>query len=314
MKNLLACCAALAALSLPAAISLDATGHVYTDKETPFARGGAPGASWTLTDWRGNPVGESGTWRADGTTPLPKLPTGYYHLKSGADDATFAVVPVPESRTFDHNSFYGIDSAQSWVSRKGSFVCPWNGGDTYRTVSDLLWRSGLPHVRDRLSWSEVNRQPDSLDYSYYMYNADLLRARGILVSGMFHDCPPWAGKLTKLPSDLRPPRSATAWATGSSGTSRTSASPRSRCGTTPPRSRPPISASRPAAPAPSCCRARSASAPTAPTPAPSSTTTPASSATCSTTTPTTRPPAIHGNSPRSARSWSVTASATERSG
>ena len=78
MKNLLACCAAFAALSLPAAISLDATGHVYTDKETPFARGGAPGASWTLTDWRGNPVGESGTWRADGTTPLPKLPTGYY--------------------------------------------------------------------------------------------------------------------------------------------------------------------------------------------------------------------------------------------
>ena len=32
MKNLLACCAAFAALSLPAAISLDATGHVYTDK------------------------------------------------------------------------------------------------------------------------------------------------------------------------------------------------------------------------------------------------------------------------------------------
>jgi len=202
MKNLLVCCAALSAISLPAAISLDAVGHVYTDKETPFARGGAPRTSWTLTDWRGRPVGESGTWNADGTSPLPTLPTGYYHLKSGADDATFAVVPVPESRTFDHDSFYGIDSAQSWVSRKGSFLCPWNGGDTYRTVSDLLWRTGLPHVRDRLRWSEVNKEPDSLDYSYYMYNADMLRARGILVSGMFHDAPEWAGKLTKLPADL----------------------------------------------------------------------------------------------------------------
>ena len=60
MKNLLACCAALAALSLPAAISLDATGHVYTDKETPSARGGAPGASWTLTDWRGRAVDRCG--------------------------------------------------------------------------------------------------------------------------------------------------------------------------------------------------------------------------------------------------------------
>ena len=202
MKTTLACCAALAALSLPASISLDAPGHVYTDKETPSARNGAPGASWTITDWRGRPVGESGAFDAAGTTALPQLPTGYYHLKSGADDATFAVVPVPESRVFDHDSFYGIDSAQSWVSRRGGFICPWNGGDTYRTVSDLLWRTGLPHVRERLSWSEVNPRPGSLDYTYYMYNADMLRARGILVSGMFHDAPKWAGKLIKIPSDL----------------------------------------------------------------------------------------------------------------
>ena len=214
MKTTLTCCAALAALSLPAAFSLDAPGHVYTDKETPTARGGAPGASWTITDWRGRavdgggPLGEralpggSGVWEKDGTAKLPQLPTGYYHLKSGNEDATFAVVPMPESRVFDHNSFYGIDSAQSWVSRRGSFVCPWNGGDTYRTVSDLLWRSGLPHVRERLNWGEVNPRPGTLDYKYYMYNADMLRARGILVSGMFHDCPTWAGKLKKLPSDL----------------------------------------------------------------------------------------------------------------
>ena len=105
----------VAATSLWAAVSLDAAGHVYTDKETPSARGGIPGATWTITDWRGRPVGEPGTWRADGTVALPQLPTGYYHLKSGQEDATFAVVPVPESRVFDHGSFYGIDSAQSWV-------------------------------------------------------------------------------------------------------------------------------------------------------------------------------------------------------
>jgi len=201
-KELVAVCAVLAAISLPAAISLDAVGHVYTDKETPTARGGVPGGAWVLTDWRGRPMGEPGMWRADGTAALPLLPTGYYHLTSGKEDATFAVVPVPEGRTFDHNSFYGIDSAQSWVSLKGSFLCPWNGGDTFRTVSDLLWRAGLPHVHDRLRWGEVNPCPGSFDYRHYMYNADLLRARGILVSGMFHDCPPWAGRLTKLPSNL----------------------------------------------------------------------------------------------------------------
>ena len=212
-KYLFACGAVLAALPICAAITLDAPGHVYTDKETTVARGGVANTPWTITDWRGRTLSEgrdrarpsrlaSGVWEADGTAVLPKLPTGYYHLKSGNEDVTFAVVPAPESRVFDHDSFYGIDSAQSWVSRRGNFLCPWNGGDTYRTVSDLLRLSGLPHVRERLSWGEVNPKPGSFDYKYYMYNANLLKDRGILVSGMFHDAPKWAGKLTKLPSDL----------------------------------------------------------------------------------------------------------------
>ena len=117
----------MAATSLPAALSLDATGHVYTDKETPSAHGGVPGASWTLTDWRGRPVDGSGTFGADGTAALPKLPTGYYHLKSGDADATFAVVPVPESRAFDHSSFYGIDEENGVPAEFSVMPNPNNG-------------------------------------------------------------------------------------------------------------------------------------------------------------------------------------------
>ena len=69
-------------------------------------------------------------------------------------------------------------------------------------MSDLIWRMGMPHVRERLSWTGVNPQPDKLDFDNYMYNGDLLRERGILISGLVHDCPPWAAKLQKLPSDL----------------------------------------------------------------------------------------------------------------
>ena len=58
MKKLLVISTVLTVISLPAAISLDAVGHVYTDKDTPSEHGGTPGASWTLTDWRGHPVGE----------------------------------------------------------------------------------------------------------------------------------------------------------------------------------------------------------------------------------------------------------------
>jgi len=202
MKGCLFFYAAVTALMLPASIVFNAPGHVYTDMETPTACGGVPGTTYRLSDWRGRPVGISAVWDADGSAILPKLPTGYYHLNSGDMDVTFAVVPEPQRRAFDHDSFYGIDSAQSWISRKGTFVCPWNGGDTYRTVSDLLWRSGLPHVRERMRWGEVNPRPDSIDYGCYMHNADLLHARGMLISGMFHDAPQWAGVLKKLPSDL----------------------------------------------------------------------------------------------------------------
>jgi hypothetical protein len=195
-------CIVLAALSLPAAILLDAPGHVSIENGKVIARGGVPGVAYEIVDWRGRSAGASGTWGSDGTAVLPRLPAGYYHIRSGQDSATLAVVPPPETRSFDHASFYATDSAQSWISRKGRFYCPWNGGDTFLTVSDLLRLCGIPNVRERLSWSEVNPRQGVFNCAHYMYNADLLRARGILVSGMFHDSPKWAGRIKKLPSDL----------------------------------------------------------------------------------------------------------------
>lgn len=184
-----------------AKLALDAPGHVYTDRERVTALGGTAGAAWTLTDWRGRALA-SGTFSPDGRAALGKRPVGYYHLKGAGADATFAVVPVPEGRVRTDASFYGVDSAQSWVSRPGSFECPWYGGDSYRLVSDLLWRTGLSHVRERLRAAEVNPRPGVYDYSYYMYNADMLRARGIHVSGMFHDVPTYMDRIQKLPRDL----------------------------------------------------------------------------------------------------------------
>lgn len=188
----------------PGRILLDAPGHVCVEGDHPVARGATPGEPLSITDWRGRPVGAPFTCREDGSAVLPALPTGYYHLKSGADETTFAVVPDPAERVLDHASFYGVDSAQSWVSKKGAFLCPWNGGDTFRTVSDLIRLAGVPHVRERLRWRDVNPEPGAFAYigSDYMRNADLLHERGMLVSGMFHDAPPWAGVRKRLPCDL----------------------------------------------------------------------------------------------------------------
>lgn len=188
----------------PGRILLDAPGHVYVEGDHPIARGATPGEPLSITDWRGRPVEASVERRGDGTAVLPSLPIGYYHLRNGANATTFAVVPDPSSRIMDHASFYGVDSAQSWVSTKGSFLCPWNGGDTFRTVSDLIRLAGMPHVRERLRWRDVNPAPESFAYvgSDYMRNADLLHEREMLVSGMFHDAPKWAGVRKRLPTDL----------------------------------------------------------------------------------------------------------------
>jgi hypothetical protein len=215
--------AGLATTMASAAVVLDAPGHATAEGAAVKARGGEPGAAWTLIDWRGRQTGVVGVFGEDGTAELPPLPAGYYRLQGESQItnlksqvfvplATLAVVTLPSLVTRHSSlvtdepasagSFYGIDSALSWVSRPGSFECPWNGGDTFRTVGDLIALAGLPHVRERLSWSGVNPEPGVVDYGDYMRNADLLHERGILVSGMFHDAPEWAGRIRRLPSDL----------------------------------------------------------------------------------------------------------------
>ena len=195
MKNQCLCLALVVAgaSAVSAGVSLDAPGHVYVEGSTLTVSNAPADSVWTLTDWQGRELSKK---------ILSCLSVGYYHLRCGDEDVTFAVVPKPEKRTFDKNSFYGVDSAQSWVSRKGRFLCPWYGGDTFRLVSDLIALAGIPHVRDRLSWAEVNKNPSEYNFGHYLYNADLLHERKIGISGMFHDTATYVKKMQKLPSDL----------------------------------------------------------------------------------------------------------------
>ena len=62
---------------------MDAPGHVAVEGATVTARGGEPGAAWTLADWRGRPTGVSGVFDEDGAVVLPPLPTGYYRMMDG---------------------------------------------------------------------------------------------------------------------------------------------------------------------------------------------------------------------------------------
>ena len=205
---------ALCALIVPAvghaSVVLDAPGHVAPEGAAVVARGGEPGAAWRLEDWRGREVeGAVGSFDERGEATLPPLKAGYYRMVYGADDskrttaslATLAVVsPLV---TGDPGSSFAADTAIAWISRPGAFLCPWNGGDTERTVADLVRLCGFRHVRDRLKWGNVQPSPDApLDFSHNLATATLFRERGVAVSGMFHDAPGWTHSTAALPGDL----------------------------------------------------------------------------------------------------------------
>lgn len=133
---------------------------------------------------------------------------GYYRLRVACADgtpaeATFAVVPDPHLRLRNRASSFGVDAAFNWCASRGSFDCPWNDGDTFRTTADLLALSGITHVRDRLSWSGTQpKAGNAPDFSLYLERVRMLRSRGLMVTDVFHDAPAFARPEKGLPRDL----------------------------------------------------------------------------------------------------------------
>lgn len=149
-----------------------------------------------------------GDWAAGERLTFKSPGMGYWRLRvaceeGGPAEATFAVVPDPHARPRGRTSPFGVDAAFSWCASRGSFDCPWNGGDTFRTTADLLALSGVTHVRERLSWSETQPKAGAApDFSLYLERARMLRARGLTVTDVFHDAPAFARPEKGLPRDL----------------------------------------------------------------------------------------------------------------
>ncbi|MBO4526248.1 MAG: hypothetical protein J5743_01380, partial [Victivallales bacterium] len=196
---------------LDPAIVTDTPGNVFFQGDKPVLQmtTAVKGLTYTLLDWHGKTL-QSGDWPQDGTETLslPALPNGYYIVNTtNADGKTvpsfnFTVIPHPSTRKYPHDSFFAVDSAQSWLAARGKFDCRWYDGDTYRLVSDLIAWAGFPHVRERLTWGTVNSKRDEFKYGVFMENADLLKERNVLISGMFHDAPGWTDNPQGIPRDL----------------------------------------------------------------------------------------------------------------
>ncbi len=221
MKRLRILCGILCALcvELPASagIVLDAPGHVVVEGEMATARGGEPGAAFTIVDWLGRAVdGAGGVFGNDGAAALPPLPAGYYRIvaaDAGGDSkrttASLAVVAAPRNsgsarfKIAHESGFFAADTGPIWPTARGeAFLCPWNGGDAQRTLADLIRLCGICHVRDRLSPGAVMQKPDAFTGSYFLRNAELFAERGVCVCDAYSDAPAWTALRKKMPTDL----------------------------------------------------------------------------------------------------------------
>ena len=137
-----------------------------------------------------------------GRGEVGRLSAGYYRLACDGVSVPFAVVPDSKKRIRTADSFVAVDAALSWCWRPSEIDCPWYGGQSYRLGQELLARCGVAHVRERMSWSEVEPMRGSRSWGRYLENVRALRSRGMRVTGVFHDAPKWTQLIRRLPSDL----------------------------------------------------------------------------------------------------------------
>ena len=193
---------AVAAFETVVAVTAAAPGAVFRQGEELKFRIQAPGNDWILRNWRDEVI-RRGKRSSDSLT-LEALPNGYYKLElpGGIGVRTFAVVPDSDGRGRNHNQYFALDSAQSWLARPDANN-PREPANPYEIVSEVARRSGVQMVRERLHWGEVEEKTGQFNWRQYKTNAELLSQRGIQVLGMYHYAPEWAkGKTGKLPVDL----------------------------------------------------------------------------------------------------------------
>ncbi len=189
-------------------------GNVFTTERPPVflvgKDGGGADFTYEVKDWR-NAVIAQGVWKSATSSrlELKGLPLGHHTLevKTGTAAAAlsipFGIVQDPERRTISTDGYFAMDSAQSWLARRRADAAP-QPQDGFTVVSDYARLAGLPMVRERMSWGQVESVKGTVVWGDYMRNAELLSAHGVQVLGMFHDAPIWAkgDPKDKLPSDL----------------------------------------------------------------------------------------------------------------
>ncbi|MDO4583706.1 MAG: glycosyl hydrolase [Planctomycetia bacterium] len=138
------------------------------------------------------------------------LPQGFYEICLETGER-FGLVSLPGWRYGEggvpRDSFFAIDGAISGlVSKKGN---------RRETLFQIARRCGLTMVRDRLIWSSIEPEEGNWKWNGRWENYEACRqmcqAHDLEVLEMWHDAPPWTGKVLRYPRDMR--KLASSWKT-----------------------------------------------------------------------------------------------------
>ncbi|MGC3990980.1 MAG: hypothetical protein QM796_15135 [Chthoniobacteraceae bacterium] len=188
--------------------------NVFTDPSAvsfTLADGGTTQAyQWQATDWQGTTVASGDCAATDsGKITLPALPLGFYRLiatVSGTQVAktSFALVIDPGTRSTSPDCPYNLDSAQTSVLSVTRKFNPYQPGNDYEVLSNLVKLAGVPMSRERLSWPATNPSPGVFQFKGYDDTINNLATRGVKLCDMFTFAPKWSnGDLQSLPRDLQ---------------------------------------------------------------------------------------------------------------
>lgn len=137
-----------------------------------------------------------------------ELPRGYYQVAWYLEDAddharsgwfSAGVVPDPTESVATEGSPVALDAGFGWFyGRRGSQIV--------RLGAEVLKRSGVRHVRERLAPQEVSTAPDALDLGHYREALEAQHAAGADILEVMHSWPDWVrgqtGSIKGPPVDL----------------------------------------------------------------------------------------------------------------
>ena len=167
---------------------------------------------YRLMDYRGN-ILRQGEWPENGKGKLSieGLSRGYYMLAADGLESYrgFAIVPDPDIRKVNPDSFFALGSISAWGSRAEEH--PKNKrrpSNAPEICAELLRIAGIPLVREFNTWKVNQPYPDKYAFPAFVdHTAKLLKVRNIKMATFFEGAPDFMRRdrpsfFPRFPDDL----------------------------------------------------------------------------------------------------------------